>query len=231
MDNWKDRARNDLKGLTSDQLIEKIIEQRAKTYSEVGKRNVATSKNHERRCKRLLHEWSGVEFRRRRIEGRGDDVSVVEGVADIIPVTGKVIFAIESKKGEKFSIDGLLSSPHTAKFTEWWHQVNYDAQILTDKMGDKRWPLLFFKPHPNWDWVAVPTACFEQNILKPKKDIIVTGCWFQHIRYDCYKFTGPIECKISDSKNKLKVALELEPCILCRWKDFAAEIDPRTIFV
>lgn len=237
---WKAKAREDLDKLTKEELIEKIIAKRAETFSKTGKRNVATSKSHERRCKKLLTDWAGVEFRRRRVEGRGNDVAVVEGVADIIPVEGEILFAIESKKGEKFSLDGLFMNPHTAKFTEWWHQVNYDAKLLTDKLGEKRWPLLFFKPHPNWDWVAVPTACFSDQILHPMniapEDSLPTvgpgECWFQHIRYDSYRNLGPVEHNISTStKNKVMVSLELEPCIMCRWKDFAANVDPSSIFV
>jgi hypothetical protein len=232
-ENWAEKTRQELSLLTKEQLVEKIIKQRKETFSKVGKRNVATAKNHERRCKSLLTEWSGVEFRRRRIEGRGDDVAVVEGVADIIPVTGKVIFAIESKKGENFSLDGLFANPHKAKFTEWWHQVNYDAQILTDKIGEKRWPLLFFKPHPSRDWVAVPSACFELGILRPKSGSEnIGGCWFQHIKYDAYKWIGAVEHNISASNKRPVIkALNLEPCIMCRWKDFASEVDHRTIFV
>lgn len=240
--NWKDKLRQELSTLDKDQLIEKIVKQRADTYSKTGKRNVSTAKSHERRCKKLLTDWAGVEFRRRRVEGRGDDVAVVEGVADIIPVEGEVLFAIESKKGEKFSLDGLFMNPHTAKFTEWWHQVNYDAHLLTEKLGEQRWPLLFFKPHPNWDWVAVPVVCFESQLLTPKSDapddgaarwgVRSTECWFHHIRYDAYRWLGPIEHNISTStKNKVMKALQLPPCIMCRWKDFAANVNPRSIFV
>jgi len=241
-EDWIAKAHRDLDKLTKEQLIDKIIEKRKETYSKTGKRNVATSKSHERRCKKLLTDWAGVEFRRRRVEGRGHDVAVVEGVADIIPIEGEILFAIESKKGEKFSLDGLFMNPHTAKFTEWWHQVNYDAKLLTDKLGEKRWPLLFFKPHPNWDWVAVPTKCFTQQVLRPAEyasdeskarwGANSTECWFQHIRYDAYSWLGEIEQNIAASnKNKVMFALELEPCIMCRWKDFAAEVNPQSIFV
>lgn len=230
---WKSELKSELDEYTKDELIDRIIKQRAKTYSEVGKRNVATSKCHERRCKKLLTDWSGVDFRRRRIEGRGDDVSVVEGVADIIPVHGKILFAIESKKGEGFSFDALLTNPHTAKFTKWWHQVNYDARLLTEKTGEKKWPMLFFKPIPAWDWVAVPIECFKQHILKPTNVQDNDGeCWFQHLKYDMYGTIGKIAHDISSSgKNKVIVELELESCIICKWKTFAAEVCPKSIFV
>jgi hypothetical protein len=231
---WMGQARIELGKLDKEQLIEKIIKKRAETYSKTGKRNVATSKSHERRCKKLLTDWSGVEFRRRRIEGRGNDVIVVEGVADIIPVEGQVIFAIESKKGENFSLDGLFANPHGAQFSKWYHQVSYDAQLLTEKLGEKRWPLLFFKPIPAWDWIAVPTACFDEHILRPKDEGIgdYNGCWFQHLRFDHYKNIGPVEHNVSESKqNPVMKAIKLEPCVICRWKDFANQVDPKTIFV
>lgn len=251
--NWMDRAREELGALSKEQLIEKIVQKRKETYSKTGKRNVATSKSHERRCKTLLTEWAGVEFRRRRVEGRGDDVSVVEGFADIIPIKGSVIFAIESKKGEKFSIDGLFTNPHGAKFTKWWHQVNYDAQLLSKQADEKRWPMLFFKPHPNWDWIALPIQLFTDNVLDWKEGMgpqwispnvgpnpdeslssaccNVLSCWFPHIVFDAYRWLGPIEHNIAASdKNPVMEAIELEPCIMCRWRDFANHVDPSSIF-
>lgn len=228
--NWVEKARIDLSKLTKEELVEKIIKKRKETYSKTGKRNVATSKSHERRCKKLLTDWSGVEFRRRRVEGRGDDVAVVEGVADIIPTEGEVIFAIESKKGEKFSLNNLFENPKNAKFTEWWHQVNYDAQLLSEKEGAKRWPLLFFKPHPNWDWVALPTVMFSECFIIPKNSTkLLDKCWWPHLSFDNYRHLGPISHKISTSGKKM--ALELEPCVMCRWHDFADHVDPTSIFV
>lgn len=241
--NWTDEARKELEKFTKEELIEKIIRKRKETYSKTGKRNVATSKSHERRCKKLLTEWAGVEFRRRRVEGRGDDVCVVEGVADIIPVEGEVIFAIESKKGENFSLNGLFENPHGSQFTKWWFQVNYDAQLLSKQSGQTRWPLLFFKPHPNWDWVAIPTRLFTDNILNPKDETVdqwnfINGdkkfitCWWPHIAFDAYQWLGPVEHNIAASnRNKVMKAIELEPCVMCKWNDFANHVEPHSIFV
>lgn len=230
--NWKEIAREELNKLSHSQLVEKIITKRAETYSKTGKRNVSTAKSHERRCKSLLKDWTGVEFRRRRIEGRGDDVSVVEGVADVIPVDRDVIFAIEAKKGEKFSLDHLMDKPKVALFTEWWHQCNYDAKILTDKTNIQRHPLLFFKPIPSWDWIAIDADCFDNNILKRKDGKSHSGCWFPHLRFDQYSKLGPIEHNISASKkNKVMFPLQLKDCVICRWKTFAEEVDPIHIFL
>lgn len=232
---WIDKARVELSALSKEDLVEKIIQKRKETYSAVGKRNVSTAKSHERRCKTLLTEWSGVEFRRRRVEGRGDDVSVVEGVADVIPVNREIIFAIECKKGEKFSLDHLMSSPSKALFTEWWHQANYDAFLLTERSKIQRYPFLFFKPHTNWDWVVVPTKCFDDKILLPKDESIrnlYLGCWFPHLRFETYSKIGEVEHNISTSKkNPVMHPMVLHNCIICRWKDFADQVDPSCIFL
>jgi len=229
-----------------------ITEEQREKFSKIGKSNVRTAKVHERRIANLLTEWAepyGLPaFRRRRVEGRGDDVKVVEGVADVIPVSGNIIFAIEAKKGEGFSIDGLMVSPKIAKFTQWWHQASYDAKLLGDKLGKTRYPMLFFKPHPNWDWVAIPFCLFQNLTLLPKYKISYTSSintilvddirkksevWFTHIHFDAYSWLGPVTHNVSHTKskkNKVMVALELLPVIICRWVDFAANVDPRSIF-
>ena len=148
-----------------------------------------------------------------------------------------------------------MASPKTAKFTQWWHQASYDAKLLGDKLGKARYPMLFFKPHPNWDWVAVPFSLFQNSILRPRyrisHDTSLTSIdngdntvfvdeirkrsevWFTHIHFDAYTWLGPIEHNVSHTKskkNRVMVALELPPVIMCRWVDFAANIDPRSIF-
>lgn len=208
-------------------------------YSKTGKSNVRTSKSHERRVAKLLTEWSHHPFRRRRIEGRGDDVKVVEGVADVIPVQGDPLFVVEAKKGKQFSFDSLMTNPTGCKFTEWWHQVSYDAQVLTGKTGITRHPMLFFKPHPNWDWVAVPFSTFEQGILQPHAaydDVCDdpdyrSRIWFPHLLFDAYSWIGPIEHNISQSKNKIMKSLRLLPVVITRWRDFSQRVDPKCMFI
>lgn len=219
--------------------MEMTEEQRAK-FSKTGKSNVRSAKVHERRIAKLLSDWSGKKFRRRRVEGRGDDIKVVEGVADVIPVEGDIIFAIEAKKGKNFSLDGLMLNPQKALFTEWWHQASYDAELLTKKTDTQRYPMLFFKPHPNWDWVVVPFQAFQQNILKPQnldaEEFAArrkcSEVWFPHIHFDAYCWLGPISHNTSRSKNnKVMVPLQLEPAVFCRWRDFETFVDPESIFI
>ena len=215
-----------------------ITEEQRDKYSKVAKSNVKTAKSHERRVAKLLTEWSGRAFRRRRVEGRGDDVKVIEGVADVIPVEGDIVFTIEAKKGKNFSLDGLMVNPRGALFTEWWHQASYDAQLLTDKTQVQRYPIVFFKPHPNWDWLAIPFQVFQQNILRPKSTSDYSDrrkcseVWFPHIHFDAYCWLGPISHNTSRSKNnKVMVPLQLSPVVFCRWRDFEASVDPESIFI
>ena len=219
--------------------MELSVEQREK-FSRIGRSNVHTAKCHERRVAKLLTDWSGRAFRRRRVEGRGDDVKVIEGVADVIPVEDDIIFAIEAKKGKDFSLDGLLLNPSGARFTEWWFQASYDALLLTNKTNIKRYPMLFFKPHPNWDWVVVPFEVFQQNILTPHEVCTTeynhrrksSEIWFPHIHFDAYVWMGPIAHNVSQSKtNKVMKELLLSAAVMMRWHDFERFVNPDSIFI
>lgn len=201
-------------------------------WSSIGSKNVKSAKVHERRIKNLLTEWSGVEFRRRRVEGRGDDVKVVEGVADVIPVDGEIWFAIEAKKEKKFSLDALMASLETAVFTKWWHQVTFDASLLSDKLECKRYPMLFFKPIPNWDWVAIDVASVD--VLRDKSGAAYDELWFPSLKFDAYERCGEITKNVAHNKKKenaVMVPLRLPACYMCRWRDFEEHVDPKSIFV
>lgn len=240
--NWMIKAESELRELSKDELIQRIISERGERYSKAGKKNVSTSKAHERRCKKLLFEWSGTEFRRRRVTGRGDDTLVVEGVADVIPVEGESRFAIESKKGEKFSLNALFSNPGTAVFTQWWHQCSWDAKILSERSGRQKWPFLFFKPQPSMDWVAFPSQLIQDATLTPPgmvgdhdgwniRCLSDDGIWFPAVKFDAYLWHNPITMNVSTSdKNKIMEPLDLEPCYMCRWRDFASNVDPQCFF-
>jgi len=218
-----------------------LTDEQKEKFSKVGKSNVRTAKNHERRVARLMTDWSNRPFRRRRVEGRGEDVKVVEGVADVIPIDGDIIFAIEAKKGKDFSLDGLMTNPEKAVFTEWWHQATYDAKILTERTNIERYPMVFFKPHPNWDWVAVPFQTFQSNILRPMDSEAeytdrrkCSEVWFPHLHFDAYCWLGPVSMNVSRTKkkeNKVMVELNLPPVVFCRWRDFEAHVDPESIFI
>ncbi len=201
--------------------------------SRIGRSNVRRSKNHERRVAHLLTDWSGIEFRRRRVEGRDSTVIERESTADVIPVKGEILFSIEAKCGECTSLDGLLANPKSNKFTMWWHQCVYDAMLLSGTFNRKFYPLLFFKPHPNFDWVAIDQAVFAQELLRPRGvDLPLIKIWMPHIAFDAYNLIGPVTANISHSKKNLVMkALDLPSLYMIRWKDFAEAIDPTSIFV
>ena len=216
-------------------------EQHAK-FSRVGKSNVRTGKAYERRVAHLLTDWSGVPFRRRRVEGRESAVRVMELVADVIPCVGDFHFAVECKKGKDFSLDNLMSNPAGSLFTTWWHQACYDAQLISKDMDRAIYPMLFFKPHPNWDWIAISALVLSK--LTPKANAKSGGdvatamaagvdgtLWFPHLKFDHFSTMGPVEGDISHSKkNKKLVSIDLDPVIMCRWRDFEANVWPSATF-
>ncbi len=206
-------------------------EQHAK-FSKVGKSNVRTGKAYERRVAHLLTDWSGVPFRRRRVEGRDSAVRIMELVADVIPCIGDFHFAIECKKGKDFSLDNLMSNPPGSLFTTWWHQACYDSQLISKDMDRVIHPMLFFKPHPNWDWVAISSLAVPHLVAKPGISVLPgQTVWFPHLRFDHYASMGPVEGDVSHSKkNKKLVSIELDPVIMCRWRDFEANVLPHATF-
>lgn len=221
--------------------------------SRIGKSNVRRGKSNERAVAKLLKEFTGVEFRRRRVEGRDSTVVERESTADVIPVSGEILFSIEVKCGKCPSMDSLLVDPLQNLITKWWHQATYDAQLLTSvlvtnkqtnryKYVDGRnekvgyFPLLFFKPGNGFNWIAIDQSVFRMRLLKPK-----AGCstetepvtpWMPCYSFDYYDQLGPITHDISHSrKNKEKISLHLPSLYFMRWKDFAATVEPSSLFI
>lgn len=197
-----------------------------RTHSEIGKSNVRRSKAHERRIASLLTEWSGRQFRRRRVEGRDSTVIERESTADVIPVKDDAYFSIEAKAGAGFSLDAMLANPGGNKFALWWSQTCYDAQLVTEVLKKKHYPLLFFKPQKTFNWVAVSQYAFTDGILRftdaapAKRPLIAVDLW-----------DSALEFNISHSKkNKDMVQVLLDPCYLMRWQDFNDFIDPDSFF-
>lgn len=201
--------------------------------SKIGKSNVRKSKTHERRVAHLLTDWSGIEFRRRRVEGRDATVVERESTADVIPIKGTVHCSIEAKSGRNFSLDALLANCQTALFTTWWHQATYDCTILNEVFKREFYPMVFFKPHANFDWVAIDQKVFTNNILKPLDGHQSLGSiWFPSLAFNQYERVGPITMDVSHSKkNKDMRALTLPSLYFCRWKDFATYVDPKSFFI
>lgn len=211
-----------------------------KKFSKVGRSNVRRSKGHERTVAAYLTEWSGQEFRRRRVEGR--DVTVIEreSTADVIPVKGDVHCSIEAKCGEVQTFGNLMERPKTAKITEWWHQACYDVQLVQKVFNRPFYPMMFFRPYQAQNWVAVSANLFRMKILQPYgKTNPVWGStpgavWFNHLLFDAYDRMGEISFNVvrtNNPKNYRFVPLQLDAMVICRWKDFAANVDPVSFFL
>jgi len=194
-----------------------------RTASEIGKSNSRRAKVHERRVASLLTEWSGVEFRRRRVEGRETQVLARDSSADVVAAEYDFLFSVEAKCGANFSLDAVLASPKTALFTSWWFQCSWDAHLMTESLGSEIHPMLFFKPNPAHDWVAIS----QQSIgnLVHLNNMPYQYLQFPHLSLNTYEWCGQITGNISHSKKNPKlIDRQLEPVVIFRWKDFAANI-------
>lgn len=201
----------------------------ARTASEVGRSNVNRSKAHERQVANCLAAWSGVIFRRRRAEGRGAAVVEVEGAADVIAVGSDFHFSVEAKCGKGFSLDAMMAHIDKALFTSWWHQATYDADIMTASRERRIFPMLFFRPFVNANWVAIPVSATP--LLRPSSGGAVSPLWFPHLVFGGYSGAGPIAGDVSHSpKHKKIVEVQLDDVVMCRWADFAANVEPRSAF-
>lgn len=223
---------------TTESVADRLLTLKEK-QSKIGKSNVRRAKNHERRVKSLLFDWTGEEFRRRRVEGRDATVIDRESTADVICVRRNIHFSIEAKCGKIVSMDGILASPLKNDFSSWWHQTAYDASLLSEALKRTIYPMLFFKPHPNFDWVALPKIAFK-TILRPHPSLNIdneiydtnTSLWFPTISLNVFHL-GDVSCNVIHTKKKTNqkfIPLRLPECYLMRWRDLMANVDPQSFF-
>ena len=196
-----------------------------RTASEISSSNVSRSKSHERLVAKWLTEWSKVQFRRRRVTGRDTSTKVLELTGDVISLERQFIYSVECKCGKSYSFEALLESPKTAKFTQWWHQANYDANLASEVTKHKIYPMLFFRPKNGLNWVAF--SANSLSIMNANKRLPYE---FNFVIYNNYLHIGPVSGNISHTKNKKFIDLMLDPVVLCRWSDFEKCVDPNSLF-
>lgn len=197
-----------------------------RTHSQVGKSNVRKGKTYERRVAQILTDFTKVQFRRRRVEGR--DLSVIEreSTADVIPVSGNILFSIEAKSGKGFSFDSLLGNPEKCLFSVWWHQATYDATLLTDVLKREIYPMLFFKVSTTQDWLAIPSKCIGGN------PGISTISQMPQLEYKY--IVDSVKMNVSHTRNKknfVEITLNLPDVSFVRWKDFSNFVNPQSLFL
>ena len=198
--------------------------------SKVGKRSKRKGKTYERRCAKILKEFTTVNFRSTPGSGgfNKQGVSIREELfcGDLISDSPKFRYCIESKNRDSFSWTAILKSPETAEFTKWWHQCVEDAKTVGLE------PLLFFKPNNRDDFIVMTEAEWKNLLhLYLKKHgkhlicpVLVLGC------YDV-PLTFTVEEK--DKKNKKikkTVTAKLPRAVMIDWKQFIQNCDPKLMF-
>lgn len=189
-----------------------------RTRSQAAKYSVRKGKRLERRVVNELREWCG-DHNFRRTPGSGGfnksydtKVGEKEFVSDVM-ADREIRFAIEVKGEAGFSLDSLLSAKtcSSCKFSRWWFQVVLDAR----RVG--KLPLLWFKPRPSWDWIALDKKGFDRLALE--------------VNYALVPMRLPVTGEVYDSDNNLVMqTVNLPDAMICRWKDIKEQCDGRLIF-
>lgn len=187
-----------------------------KEQSRVGKSNVRRGKCHERKIAACLTEWSNIKFVRRKIEGKDEFITKRNSSADVICASKHFKFSVEVKCGAGFSHDALIMNPDTNKFSQWWSQAVYDAGITSRALGLEVLPMLFFKPKPNTNWVAITRTALQHFEFKEK---------LRYLSYDYPDVEYTFDISHS-KKHKNLVSLILPGIIMCPWSIFASSVVP-----
>jgi hypothetical protein len=186
----------------------------AKTnFSAVGKRSKRRGNTYERRCAKLLTEFTGVGFRRVPTSGafnkQGTTVIREElFYGDCVCDREDFLFCIEAKNQKAFNFQTILKNPATACFTAWWYQCCRDATLA------RKTPMLFFKPDNQADFVAVPEKWYDLG-------------WYTgpHFKIDCYR--APLTIKL---KKEDPVTVGLPTPYVINWKDLIENVDSGVLF-
>lgn len=188
-----------------------------------GSRNNTNAKNFERRIAELWSKWTGVDFRRRKIEGHDRKTVINDGTADVICVDQSMIcrFCIECKKRKDFSFTATPFAD-TAQFWDWFTQVACDTQLRShhDPQNRVYLPIVHFKPTPNHDFVAFYTADIVPLLVEP----IIPG---YHI---IPSFTKNITRKLIIDETPVTFEVNPNGVQLSTWADFKRCVDPKLVF-
>lgn len=198
------------------------MEKPKRSASAIGKSNVRKGKTLERRIAHLLTEFTGQEFRRRRVTGRDQGTIDRESTSDVISSRGLCAFSIEAKAGKGFSLDALMANPSTALFTKWWFQATYDANLLSAAINKQIYPLLMFKPITAWDWIAISKKGFTEQLAHKGPFPVLLFEGYQNQTYS-------MSVSHSD-RTKQIIDQTLDDVVICRWKSFAENIEADSLF-
>lgn len=190
-----------------------------KSRSQIGRSSVRSGKRLENRYANMWTDWTGETFRRRRIEGRGESVTGLEGVADVICTSATCKFAIESKKEKTFSFTATPFSD-SSKFWSWWIQASVDAMIRT--MSDKKhhyMPFVHFKPTPNHDYIAISRSALSKLVVNSP----IAG-------YEIVPSFDTLSEKVEVDGKIIEFQIKPTNVLLTTWKNFITSVDPKSVF-
>lgn len=186
-----------------------------------GSRNSTNGKSMENRCAKLWTKWTGIDFRRRKVEGHDKNTVSIDGVGDIICAdpTKSCKFTIESKNRKGFS---FLNTPFSIKspFWDWFAQSACDANIKEHYSNIEFFPFLHFKNGNIGNMVAFYKSDYE------KLDILeyVTG---YEIRSN---FLEKIIRRAKVSSKIVEYHVSTDGIIISTWDNFTKSVDPKSVF-
>lgn len=180
--------------------------------SKIGKRSKRKGKTYERRCAKILIDFTGINFRSVPASGGFNKQGVVIReelfCGDLICDDPKFKFCIESKNRQEFSITALLKNPETAAFTKWWHQCVEDAKRVNLK------PLMFFKPNRQDDCVVLSYDDYVEIFKDLNIPMLIATT-----------YSKPCTIKL----DKEEISIKLPMPIIMDWKQFICH-DPKLMF-
>lgn len=186
-----------------------------------GVRNSNNGKSMENKCAKMWSAWTGINFRRRKIEGHDTNTVSLDGTGDVICVDTSVSckFTIESKNRKDFS---FISTPFSVKspFWSWFAQSACDARIKQHYTKVEYFPFLHFKPGSIGNFIALYKKDFET--LNPRKKLVgyeINSNFADDIIRTAKLSDGMVDFKISTGG-----------VLISTWDNFIDAVDPLSVF-
>ena len=183
-------------------------------HSKIGKKSKGIGKRYERRCSKILTEFTGIAFRSTPSSGGFNKQGVIIReelfCGDLICDDPSFLFCIEAKNRKSFSITALLKNPETAAFTKWWYQCINDAKTVGLK------PLMFFKPNRQDDCIVLTHEDYIEIFGNNSEIPILIATIYNKT------------CKIIIDKEE--ILTDLPAPVIIDWKQFTKYCNPKLMF-
>ena len=190
-------------------------------WSKVGRKAKRRGKTYERRCAKILTEYTSINFRKTPGSGgfnKQGGVSIREELfcGDLICDSSNFRYCVEAKNRDSFSFTAILKSPKTAVFTKWWYQCVEDAKMVGLE------PLMFFKPNIRDDFIIITKT--EWFTKYDKCPYIELGCFKEPLTFTITQKDA------KGKKEKIEITTKLPDAVMVDWKQFIASHDPKLMF-